>query len=49
MKNGAESLGDQMVGEYAAVLTVFEVSQLNNFSNNPLHSRAKQGRGDANS
>jgi DNA helicase HerA-like ATPase len=42
MKNDAASVGDQITGEYAAVLTVLVAPQLNNFSNNPLHSLAKQ-------
>jgi hypothetical protein len=32
----------QIAGEYVAVLTVFDVPRLNSFSNNRLHSRAKQ-------
>jgi hypothetical protein len=42
MKNDAAWFGDQIMGEDAAVLTVLVAPQLNNFSNNPLHSLAKQ-------
>jgi hypothetical protein len=42
MKTDAASFGDQIIGEDAAVLTVLAAPQLNNFSNNPLHSLAKQ-------
>jgi hypothetical protein len=42
MKNDAASSADQIMGEDAAVLTVLVAPQLNNFSNKPLHSLAKQ-------
>jgi len=42
MKNDAAPVGDQIMGEDVAVLTVLVAPQLNNFSNNPLHSLAKQ-------
>jgi hypothetical protein len=41
-KNSLTIAGCQIAGKNASVLTVFEVPGLNSFSNNPMHSRAKQ-------
>jgi hypothetical protein len=41
-ENSLAIAGCQIAGEIVAVLTVIDVPQLNSFSNNPIHSRAKQ-------
>jgi hypothetical protein len=41
-ENGPVIAGYRPGGKNVSVLTVFEVSRLNSFSNNPMHSWAKQ-------